>query len=120
MSLRALSQRNFLSELMFWLSVRSPDCVSTNTAPVAVIAPTVIASELVNDKLPSLLPALPPAKLSTLLLVLLSVKVPVPFKPRLAAVMAPVCVTVPVAYKSRLLLVAVNAALMPMLPNWSD
>ena len=96
--------------------MRSPDCVSTNTAPVAVIAPTVSASELVNDKLPSLLAVLPPAKLSTLLLVLLIVKVPVPFKPRLDAVMAPVCVTAPVAYKSMLLLVAVSAALMPMLP----
>ena len=108
--------------LMFWFNAKSPDIVSTNTVPVLVrpeTLPTVStanAPALVYDTLPSLVVASPPAKVPTLLLVLFNVNEPVPCSPKPDAVMAAVCVTAPVAYKSTVLLVAVSAPLTAKAP----
>ena len=91
--------------LMFDETVISPDKVLNVTAPVAVIpvavptVPTVNAPAFTNPRLPSKVLLLPPPNVEILLPVLVSVNVPVPCKPRPAAVMAAVWVTAPVACK---------------------
>ena len=93
----------FVDEI-FWAMDKSPARVSTNTVPLEcmpLFVPTVpmvnppLASVKLNE--PSLALLSPPASVATLLLVLFSVKVPVPCKPRLLAMMAAVWVTAPVA-----------------------
>ena len=80
----------------------SPVSVSTNTVPVAykpLVAPTVpiVNPPLASVKLtaPNRAAFVPPATVPTSLLVLFSVKVPVPIRPKFPPWMAAVCVTAP-------------------------
>ena len=106
---------------IFWAMVRSPARVSTSTVPLEctpLFVPTVpmvnppLASVKLNE--PSLVLLSPPARVITLLPVLFSVKVPVPCKPRLLAIMAAVWVTAPEACRLIVLFVDVSAAPMVM------
>ena len=109
--------------LMDCASVKLPDSVSTRTVPVLVMpvgltVPMVNAPLLMTFTLPSLVVLLPPANVVMLLLVLVSVKLPVPFKPKPAAEIAADCVTLPVANRLTLLVVAVNAPLIRRSPPY--
>ena len=100
-------------------SVKLPDSVSTRTVPVLVMpvgltVPMVNAPLFTTFTLPSLVALLPPARVVMLLLVLVSVKLPVPCRPKPAALIAPDApwVTLPVACRLTLLPEAVMALLM--------
>ena len=112
-----------LSVVMFWASVISPINDSAKIVPVAVkpvLAPTVsmVKPSLASVKLtlPSFVALLPPAIVVIVFAVLFKVKVPVPFKLKLVAVNAAVCVTAPEAVKLIVLFVAVKAELIARAP----